>query len=105
MVARDARTHGARKVNPLLVETPAEKDLFDIGRAHKARKQDFSRTSLSRQPPTTSEIANLHTYMLKHKGMSKSQEDDLVLMRETVTSQTILVRALPFLTTHWAFSR
>jgi hypothetical protein len=50
MVARDSRTHKARKINPLIVETPAERDLFEIASEHKARKQDSTRASLSRRP-------------------------------------------------------
>lgn len=38
MVARDSRTHKARKINPLLVETPAERDLFEIASEHKVRE-------------------------------------------------------------------
>lgn len=31
MVCRDARTHKARKVNPLVLDTEEEKDLFSLG--------------------------------------------------------------------------
>ena len=88
MVARDSRTHKARKINPLIVETPAERDLFEIASEHKARKQDSTRASLSRRPPTTDEITKLHEYMLAHKGVIRGQDKDLALMRETVISGT-----------------
>lgn len=32
MVARDSQSHGARKVAPLIVESPAEKALFELGK-------------------------------------------------------------------------
>jgi len=31
MVARDSKTHKARKVNPLIIESEAEKELFECG--------------------------------------------------------------------------
>lgn len=86
MVARDSRTHKARKINALIVETPAEQDLFEIAREHKARKQDSTRTSLSRRPPTTAEISKLHEFMLAHKDVRPGQDEDFVLTRETVIS-------------------
>lgn len=68
---------------------------------HKKRKQDFSRTSLSRQPPTIEEIANLHAFMLAHKMPSTSSpaqpapspkpDVEVVLTRETVTRETALM--------------
>jgi acyl-coenzyme A thioesterase 9 len=85
MVARDAVTHKARAVNPLILSTPEERALFKFGEgmpssyglpvlahlgglAHKARKKVQSMTSLHRVPPSQEEARLLHETFLKYSG-------------------------------------
>lgn len=48
MVARDSKTHKARKVNPLIIESDAEKELFDCGKG--SCSVSFSLLSIFRLP-------------------------------------------------------
>ncbi|KAL7414495.1 HotDog domain-containing protein [Mrakia frigida] len=95
MVARDSKTHKARKVNPLIIESDAEKELFDCGKDHKRRKQEASKLALSKVPPSTEESAVLHEFML---GQSKPENVEeggksikRVEMKHTVTSADYLM--------------
>ena len=80
MVCRNAKTHKAHPVNPLLADTPEERRLLAIGEceqplvseieiyrttrtALKARKQLEAQHSLSRVPPSFEEAQELHGLM------------------------------------------
>ncbi|KAF9040128.1 HotDog domain-containing protein [Panaeolus papilionaceus] len=66
MVCRDAHTHRARKVNPLLCTTPEQKALHDLGELVNQRRTALAQISLSRVPPSSAEAAELHAIHLKH---------------------------------------
>ncbi|KEP52668.1 acyl-CoA thioester hydrolase [Rhizoctonia solani 123E] len=69
MVARDATTHKARAVNPLVLSTPEEKALFKFGEAARARRKTASMASLQRVPPSQEEAQLLHGTFLKYSGL------------------------------------
>ncbi|KAH7882156.1 thioesterase thiol ester dehydrase-isomerase [Phlebopus sp. FC_14] len=71
MVCRDARTHQAYPVNPLVISTPEEQALYSMGESSKERRQSLALQSLSRVPPSSAEAAELHSTFLKY-----GQEDD-----------------------------
>ncbi|KAG9096285.1 hypothetical protein FS749_008780 [Ceratobasidium sp. UAMH 11750] len=71
MVARDAVTHKARAVNPLVLSTPEEKALFKFGESHKDRKRIISTASLTRVPPSQEEARLLHENFLKYSAAHK----------------------------------
>jgi acyl-coenzyme A thioesterase 9 len=81
MVCRDANTHRARQVNPLVISTPEEHALHSMGEcayclssflAHayrqleviKQKRQLFDLRSLSRVPPSSAEAEALHSFYL-----------------------------------------
>lgn len=89
MVARDAVTHKARAVNPLILSTPEEQALFSFGESalshfwvdliasdkrllgHKDRKRLKSMASLHRAPPSQEEAKILHDNFLKYSATEK----------------------------------
>ncbi|TDL27144.1 Thioesterase/thiol ester dehydrase-isomerase [Rickenella mellea] len=74
MVCRDAKTHSARKVNPLIVSTAEEKALYQI--AHKSRKILLRQRSLSRVPPSSEEAVALHNVYLGRTHASQKHVQD-----------------------------
>lgn len=71
MVCRNATTHRASKVNPLIISTPEERALYSLGEHMKKNRQSNALRSLSRVPPSSSEAADLHSFYLEH-----GQEED-----------------------------
>lgn len=67
MVSRNALTKKAQRVAPLLIDTPEEQELTDLGRAHKDRKMQLSKRSLERLPPTQEEARVLHEEYLRDR--------------------------------------
>lgn len=65
MVARDANTHKAKSIAPLLIETEDEKALWAIGEGHKNRKREGSKVALDKVPvrpkPIFSSCCSLYT--------------------------------------------
>lgn len=49
MVCRDSHTYKAHPVPPLIVETPEEQALWDIGQAHKDERGRLSQLTLDKQ--------------------------------------------------------
>ncbi|OCH88958.1 Thioesterase/thiol ester dehydrase-isomerase [Obba rivulosa] len=74
MVCRDARTHKAAPINPLIMSTPEDQMLFNIGELHKKRRQTQAVRALTRVPPTSEEAEALHTLHLKY-GQHESDKD------------------------------
>ncbi|KAJ3800132.1 Thioesterase/thiol ester dehydrase-isomerase [Lentinula aff. detonsa] len=74
MVCRNAKTNQAYPVNPLIISTEAEKDLFSIGQELKRRRASLAQRSLSRVPPSSQEAAALHQNYLEF-GESISQHN------------------------------
>jgi acyl-coenzyme A thioesterase 9 len=66
MVCRDAHTHKARAVNPLVLNSDAERALHAIGQEYRNRRQSSALRSLSRVPPTNAEVATLHQLQLEY---------------------------------------
>ncbi|TEB22448.1 Thioesterase/thiol ester dehydrase-isomerase [Coprinellus micaceus] len=66
MVCRNAHTHKARRVNPLIISTPEEKALFSLGEHMKQRRKLSASQSLTQVPPTSSEAEHLHSFYLQY---------------------------------------
>ncbi|KAJ7620586.1 Thioesterase/thiol ester dehydrase-isomerase [Mycena polygramma] len=66
MVCRDAITHRARNVHPLIIATPEEEALYSMGEDMKSRRQSQALRSLSRVPPSSTEAEALHSFYLKY---------------------------------------
>lgn len=92
MVCRDARTHKARPVNPLIIDTPEEEVLYKMGESSKNRRKHAALQALSRVPPSSDEAAELHATYLKC-----GQEDDSLVwsdrvwMGDTLLEKTMLM--------------
>ncbi|KAG7087538.1 hypothetical protein E1B28_013495 [Marasmius oreades] len=93
MVCRDANTHKARQVNPLMISTPEEKALYAMGETLKAKRLTNAQRSLSRVPPSSVEAAALHSSYLKYSQQKEHQEfdDDLVYMSDTRAEKCMLM--------------
>ncbi|KAJ7778460.1 Thioesterase/thiol ester dehydrase-isomerase [Mycena metata] len=75
MVCRDAITHRARTVNPLIITTPEEEALSAMGEDMKKRRQSQALRSLSRVPPSSTEAAALHSFYLRYGQDAKDSTD------------------------------
>ncbi|KAB5591265.1 Acyl-coenzyme A thioesterase 9 [Ceratobasidium theobromae] len=97
MVARDAITHKARAVNPLILSTPEEQALFKFGESHKARKMLKSMTSLYRVPPSQEEAKLLHETCLKYSAKFANPnariegDSEPVWMEDTQLEKTLMM--------------
>lgn len=83
MVCRDAHTNKARKVPPLIIDTPEEKILWDIGKDHKESRSLFNQEALDKKPPTAEEAAELHDLFLETRGKHEYQGEQIVKMADT----------------------
>ncbi|KAI0748818.1 HotDog domain-containing protein [Irpex lacteus] len=72
MVCRDSKTHKARAVNPLVIESEEDRRLNAIGEAHKNRRHRHAIQSLARVPPSSEEAAALHALYLQSTSPSPS---------------------------------
>ncbi|KAF8556736.1 Thioesterase/thiol ester dehydrase-isomerase [Imleria badia] len=92
MVCRDARTHKAQLVNPLVIQTAEEQALYSMGKNTQNRRRSLALQSLSRVPPSSEEAAELHQTFLNY-----GQEDtfglqsDKVWMGNTKLEKTMLM--------------
>ncbi|KAM6492234.1 thioesterase thiol ester dehydrase-isomerase [Amanita muscaria] len=96
MVCRDAHTHRAYKVNPLIVLTPEERALYAIGEEIKERRQSLALRSLSRVPPSSKEAEELHRYFLTYGQEQpnltvKDAHEERVWMGDTKVEKTMLM--------------
>lgn len=64
MVCRDV-CGGSYEVPQLILATPEEKKLYEIGKGFREKRQMESRTALDRVPPTSTEAEALHSFYLK----------------------------------------
>jgi len=87
MVARDPILRKAKKVNPLICNTPKEKKLFDDGKKHKAARLNYSQQSLENVPPTSSELQTIHNLFMISKTPNKYE---LIPMKDTLCQSVIL---------------
>ncbi|KAG6887669.1 hypothetical protein C0995_013621 [Termitomyces sp. Mi166 len=76
MVCRDANTHKARQVNPLVISTPEERSLFAMGEHMKKRRQSGALRSLSRVQPSSVEAGALHDFYLQYGQHDAEEESD-----------------------------
>ncbi|EIN05854.1 Thioesterase/thiol ester dehydrase-isomerase [Punctularia strigosozonata HHB-11173 SS5] len=93
MVCRDARTHKARAIPGLKLETPEDEALHAIGEAHKSRRQSLAQRSLERVPPTSEEAADLHAFYLKYGNgdFHPGNGEERVWMGDTTIEKCLLM--------------
>ncbi|KAF8340512.1 Thioesterase/thiol ester dehydrase-isomerase [Cantharellus anzutake] len=93
MVCRDAVTHKAQKLNPLILETETERELFHIGKVGKERKKKISLLSLSRSPPCEDESSLIHSLFVVHQPFtdSKGRPLETTPMGNTMLESTALM--------------
>jgi len=73
MVARDPLNRGSAFINPLVLETDAEKELFQKGETNKKGRFEISQDSLFKVPPAQEEQEIIHDFFINtvdHKAMS-----------------------------------
>ncbi|KAJ7058107.1 Thioesterase/thiol ester dehydrase-isomerase [Mycena amicta] len=91
MVCRDAVTHKARDVHPLIISTPEEQALHSMGEDLRQRRQSQALRALSRVPPSSAEAEALHSYYLQHGEDSKDSPRDRVWMGDTKLEKCMLM--------------
>ncbi|KAJ7239970.1 Thioesterase/thiol ester dehydrase-isomerase [Mycena haematopus] len=92
MVCRDAVTHLARNVHPLIISTAEEKALYSMGEDIKRRRQYHALRSLSRVPPSSAEAEALHSFYLKYGQDAKDLDSsERVWMGDTKVERTMLM--------------
>ncbi|KAK7440049.1 hypothetical protein VKT23_017300 [Stygiomarasmius scandens] len=94
MVCRDAHTHRARQVHPLIISTPEEQLLYSMGEDMKRKRQFRAQQSLSKVPPSSAEAEALHSYYLKYGGEELgtiSSSSQLVSMGDTRVEKCMLM--------------
>ncbi|GJF00381.1 thioesterase/thiol ester dehydrase-isomerase [Phanerochaete sordida] len=92
MVCRDSKTHKSFQVNPLVLETPEDQELFRIGEAHKNRRTTAASQSLAKVPPSSVEAEALHALHLQAQdGASElyAASDERVPMAATRLEKTM----------------
>ncbi|EKM52604.1 uncharacterized protein PHACADRAFT_149409 [Phanerochaete carnosa HHB-10118-sp] len=94
MVCRDSKTHKARQVNPLVIETPEDQQLRCMGEAHKNRRATTAIQSLALVPPSSAEAAALHSLYLQSTLQSETidprvADDERVPMGTTRLEKTL----------------
>ncbi|EKM52603.1 uncharacterized protein PHACADRAFT_261141 [Phanerochaete carnosa HHB-10118-sp] len=72
MVCRDSKTHKARQVNPLVLETQEDQELWHIGEACKNRRKATANQSLAKVPPSSIEAEAMHQLYLQSTAQSES---------------------------------
>jgi len=114
MVCRNASTQKSRDVNPLIISTPEEQKLFDLGErmlfnfqnCHECpelletemnqRRQSTALKSLSKVPPSSSEAAELHAFYLQHgqyhgDGVNPAPSTNDLWMGDTILEKCMLM--------------
>ncbi|KAJ6619015.1 Thioesterase/thiol ester dehydrase-isomerase [Mycena sp. CBHHK59/15] len=94
MVCRDAHSHRARNVHPLIISTPEEQALYSMGEETSTITRP---RSLSHVPPSSSEAEALHSFYLKYGQDTKdptysiSTGDERVWMGDTKLEKCMLM--------------
>ncbi|KAJ7141865.1 Thioesterase/thiol ester dehydrase-isomerase [Mycena crocata] len=93
MVCRDATTHRARNVHPLIISGPEEQALAAMGEDMKKRRQSLALRSLSRVPPSSTEASELHSFILKYgrDTSTTGDSDERVWMGDTKLEKCMLM--------------
>jgi len=103
MVCRDSRTHKARRVPPLVIESEEEQALWDMGDDYQKQRKESSKLALDKVPvcigvlavlamlrakPTSQEVKELHGLMLQvvDRKVSEINGEKVVLMKDTEVS-------------------
>ncbi|KAF9456390.1 Thioesterase/thiol ester dehydrase-isomerase [Collybia nuda] len=94
MVCRDANTHRAKQVNPLVISTPQEQALHRIGEVMKQRRQSSALRSLSLVPPSSSEAEALHSYYLQYGQGGKHEPSQFSTSGEVWMGDTKLEKCM-----------
>ncbi|KAN0080039.1 HotDog domain containing protein [Tylopilus felleus] len=90
MVCRDAHTHKAHPVNPLVIKIAEEQALYSMGKNAQSRRKSLALQSLSRVPPSSEEAAELHRNFLNY-GQDTGVQNDRVWMGDTKLEKTMLM--------------
>nr|XP_018266964.1 thioesterase [Kwoniella dejecticola CBS 10117]OBR89122.1 thioesterase [Kwoniella dejecticola CBS 10117] len=83
MVCRDSKTHKARQVPKLLVESQEEKVLWAIGEEHQKRRKTSAMNALDKVPPSSEEAEELHKLMLEVSSKEQIDGETVVPMQDT----------------------
>ncbi|WVQ97115.1 hypothetical protein IAU59_004225 [Kwoniella sp. CBS 9459] len=83
MVCRDSKTHKARAVPRLLVESQEEKVLWAIGEEHQKRRKTSAMNALDKVPPSSAEASELHDLMLQVATVEEIDGEKVVPMKDT----------------------
>nr|XP_019049001.1 thioesterase [Kwoniella bestiolae CBS 10118]OCF27931.1 thioesterase [Kwoniella bestiolae CBS 10118] len=83
MVCRDSKTHKARQVPRLLVESEEEKVLWAIGEEHQKRRKTSAMAALDKVPPSSAEAEELHKLMLQVSTKEEVDGEQVVPMQDT----------------------
>ncbi|OCF38559.1 thioesterase [Kwoniella heveanensis CBS 569] len=83
MVCRDSKTHKARAVPRLLVESEEEKVLWAIGEEHQKRRKTSALNALDKVPPSSAEASELHDLMLQVATAEEIDGEKVVPMKDT----------------------
>ncbi|KAL7274989.1 hypothetical protein RUND412_002083 [Rhizina undulata] len=97
MVALDPATKKRRPIpiNPLIVETPEEKAIFQWGEEYKQSKKTLAKTSLDKQTPNQEEANLIHKLYLEQKQYQDNalaKPSDTIYMSETVIHSTQIMQ-------------
>ncbi|CAK5271779.1 unnamed protein product [Mycena citricolor] len=91
MVCRDAVTHKARTINPLIISTPDEEALHTRGEEIKNGRRSQALKSLARVPPSSDEAELLHAFMLKYGQDLSEGSHERVWMGDTKLDRCMLM--------------
>ncbi|EDO45232.1 predicted protein [Nematostella vectensis] len=93
MVSRDVHKGKAAMVNPLVAETPEEREIIQKGEENHVLTLDRWKTALTKVAPTAEESQIIHNLMLKSslfdtsvKTSAKNKNDQIVMMGDTELS-------------------
>lgn len=86
MVCRDSHTYKAHPVPPLIVETPEEQALWDIGQAHKEERGRLSKLTLDKQAVSPNDLLQKLTDSPPARSLGISTAS--CLLREESTNST-----------------
>jgi acyl-coenzyme A thioesterase 9 len=97
MVARNPVTKKAMNVNPLVVETPEEKEIFRRGAEYKASKKALANAALAKQAPNDEESELIHRLWMEqakyedpHNAATKPE--GMLYMNTTTIQSTMIMQ-------------
>lgn len=104
MVARDPATKKAIAVNPLLVETAEEKEIFRRGEAYKCSKKALAKVDLAKQTPNDEESDLIHQMWMeqsKYKDpLNAATKPENTIYMSTTTIQSTMIMQPQFRNRH-----